>query len=377
MNLRSAPCGYVAFDDARRITTVNDDALRYLGYEASELVGQRLELLLPPSVRILFHTNVYPALAAGRRAEEIYALLRCKNGDELPVLFNAARRDLADGAETDCVFLAVKRRNLFERQLQRLETHSAAASTSVTNGQPANELTERLATLGVLLAGVMHEVKNPLTYVRGYIDLLSCELDDAARPLSREQLLEYVREASDGVSRVVELVSAVGMMSRVESAPPAPVDVGRIVDGAVRLVRHRIIRFAELTVEGPRPGPSVLGHEGRLAQVVMNLVINAGQALQSSAQGDGRICVSSFIERQHAVISVSDNGPGVPAALRERIFEPFYTTKPVGEGTGLGLAISREIVASLGGHLELVSTPEGGATFQILLPLLNEELTGL
>jgi PAS domain S-box-containing protein len=372
MRLQSAPCGHFAFDDSRRITAANDEAQRCLGYEEAELIGQNLSLILPTAVRMLFHTSVYPLLAEGKRAEEVYALLRGKTGEELPVLLNAARRQEGTDYQTDCVFLEVKRRNLFERHLERLEAKAGAGHRFGGHAaqEEAQEFAERMSTLGILLAGIMHEVRNPLAYVHGNLDLLQSELGDCRKPgWEPGPAQECIVEAQGGVSQILAMVNAVSMSSRTESAGSTAVDVARVVDAAVRLVHHRVMSAAELDVVGARPGELALAEEPRLAQVLMNLLVNAAQALQAQRRPAPRIRVSNFLERGRAVVEVSDNGPGVPASLRDRIFKPFFTTKPIGEGTGLGLSISRQIVASFGGTLELLSPPEGGATFRISLPL--------
>ncbi|RYZ02719.1 MAG: PAS domain-containing protein [Myxococcales bacterium] len=376
MRLQNAPCGHLAFDDNRRITAVNDETQRWLGFAEGELLGQNLGILLPTAVRMLFHTTVYPVLAEGKRAEEVYALLRCKSGDDLPVLLNAARHLEEGEYRTDCVFMAVKRRNLFERHLERLEAKAEAGA--LPRGEPgaaqpaaeAREFAERMSTLGLLLAGVMHEVRNPLAYVHGNLELLRDELSEAREPgWQPESAQECVAEAQSGVAQILELIDAVSMSSRAESVGPTSVDVARVVDRAVRLVHHRVISSAQLDVTSPPSTAQALAEEPRLAQVVMNLLINAAQALKAQTRPTPRIRVSHYVAQNNAVIEISDNGPGVPLALRERIFKPFFTTKPIGEGTGLGLAISRQIVDSFGGSLELSSPAEGGATFRILLPL--------
>jgi len=376
MRLKGAPCGYVAFDDERRITDVNDEALHYLGHAPGELIGQNLGVLLPPAVRMLFHANVYPALADGHRVEEVYALLRCKDGNDLPVLLGAVRREREGRYETHCVFLAVKRRDSFARHLERLEAcqpASGAGGTPAQAGSPValgnQEQTERLSTLGLLLASVVHEINNPLSYVQGNLDLFGIELGCAGvDPVSLSRLRECESGMRDGVERIRQLALSVSLVSRAPSDAVVPFHVGEAIDAAVRLVSPRVREVANLEVRGPRPGATVFGDPARLAQVVMNLVINAGQALSTGSQADNRICVSNATVGDAARIEVADNGPGIPEALHDRVFAPFYTTKPIGEGTGLGLTICRQIVSSLRGDLELRTSPGGGATFRISLP---------
>ena len=149
MRLKEAPCGHFAFDDERTLIAVNDEALRSLGHAPGELIGQSLGVLLPPAVRMLFHAKVYPSLAEGERVEEVYALLRRKDGSDLPVLLSAIRRERDGRYETDCVFLAVKRRDAFARHLQRLEATQPPtvvnAATSSARAASDRERAERLS----------------------------------------------------------------------------------------------------------------------------------------------------------------------------------------------------------------------------------------
>lgn len=374
MRLQVAPCGFFAIDDDRRIVAVNDKAQSLLGYGLDELVGKNVSMVLPPAVRILFQTAVYPVVAEGRPVEELYTLLRSRSGEDVPVLMSAARRREGEEHQTQFVFLAVKRRSLFERHLEHLEALRREVQTP-PEGRSASpstdgEIAERMWTLGLLLAGIMHEVRNPLTYVQGNLQLLSADLESPdPATFDWESARESVREASEGADRILELVRAVGTVSHVEPSRPLPVDVARVVETAARLVRYRLSRVAKLEVDGPKPGEVVLADEPRLVQVLMNLLVNAGQALEASRPAEPLIVVRHRTEGDLALIDVSDNGPGISETLRERVFQPFYTTKPLGEGTGLGLALSRQIIASFNGSLELAPSKGSGATFRICLPL--------
>jgi signal transduction histidine kinase len=291
----------------------------------------------------------------------------------VPVLMSASRRREGEAHETQCIFLAVKRRSLFERHLEHLEALHGGAQPAA--GSPASsaadgELAERMWTLGLLLAGIMHEVRNPLTYVQGNLQLLSADLESPdPATFDWESARESVKEASEGAERILELVRAVGTVSHVERSHPLPVDVARVVETAARLVRYRLSRVAKLELVGPTPGEVVLADEPRLVQVLMNLLVNAGQALETSRPVEPLIVVRHRTEGALALIDVMDNGPGIAEALRERVFQPFYTTKPLGEGTGLGLALSRQIINSFNGSLELAPSSGAGATFRIALPL--------
>jgi PAS domain S-box-containing protein len=235
---------------------------------------------------------------------------------------------------------------------------------------------ERMASVGTLAAGVAHEINNPLAYV---ISNLSFLREQLARPaLSPEQLVELrevVAEAEEGAGRVRSIVRDLRTFARAEAEEerPGPVDVARVVDGALRLVRNELSHRARL-VCALEPVPRVLGHEVRLGQVIVNLLVNALQALPDRAVEENLVRISLRAGRAGRVeLEVFDNGHGMPPEVQRRIFDPFFTTRDVGEGTGLGLSICLTLVQAMGGRIEVTSAPEWGSSFRVVLPALGVE----
>jgi nitrogen-specific signal transduction histidine kinase len=220
---------------------------------------------------------------------------------------------------------------------------------------------EKMSALGELLAGVAHELNNPLSVVVGHALMLREETTDPGT-LRR---IDKIGQAAERCARIVRSFLA---MARQEPAILAPVDLAATVAAAVDGLRHGanpVRAPLDLRLE---PGlPPVMADEGQLAQVVVNLVCNADQALEGAA--DPRIEVAAARVGEGLHLTVADNGPGVPDGLRTRIFDPFFTTKGVGEGTGLGLALCHRIVTSHGGAIAVANRPGGGAAFTVTLPL--------
>ncbi len=221
---------------------------------------------------------------------------------------------------------------------------------------------------------LLHEVSNPL----GALDInasLITELLGSARQAANDptrvlQLLETAAEAhADSVAAITQLKSLVtrSRQGRKSAAQPKGVscDSGRVVDATVRIVRHEVERVGriELVLES---SPMVAIESSVLGQVVLNLVLNAAQALRAEAKQDNRITVKVREADDMAQIIVSDNGAGIAAEHLDRIFDPFFTTKDA--GTGVGLAISRELITQAKGTIRATSEPGGGATFTITLP---------
>jgi len=228
---------------------------------------------------------------------------------------------------------------------------------------------ERLVTTGTLAAGVGHEINNPLTYVLGNLEVAMEELRELGSGSASGRLLELVSTLDDaraGAERIRRIVRGLRALGR-DDGPPVPTDVRTAVDLAVNMAMHELRQSATVRVDLGEV-PPVLADESRLTQVFVNLLVNAAQAFRDRDPSRNRVTVSVRRDRRTVVVSVADNGPGIAPEVLPRIYDPFFTTKPVGVGTGLGLAISHSIVSALAGELLCESTPGEGTTFHVRLP---------
>ncbi len=250
---------------------------------------------------------------------------------------------------------------------------------------------DRMAALGRIAAGVAHELNNPLSYVLGNLEMaretLPQLLDEMLRVHAKIQqdpdlaprvlklseqlrgLTSVVRDASDGADRVRGIMRDLKSFSRPDSDDRREsVDVMRPLDAAVRMAWREIQPRARLT-QDRQAVPLVLGVEGRLCQVFLNLLVNAAEALPDgeSRANEVRIATSTAADGQ-AVIEISDTGPGISPLQQQHLFEPFFTTKGPGRGTGLGLSICHDIVRAHGGTIEVFSEVGLGARFRVTLP---------
>jgi two-component system, cell cycle sensor histidine kinase and response regulator CckA len=228
---------------------------------------------------------------------------------------------------------------------------------------------DRLTALGVLSAGVAHEINNPLAYVLLNLEYLKRELPKAAHDPSRiESLMVRVQDACHGADRVASIVRDLRTFARGEETARQPVSLETAIEAAVNIAYPEIRTRARLE-RRYQTVPAVDGNAGRLEQVFLNLLLNATQAFaEGSEEVDNLIRVTLRSEGDQVVAEVADNGPGIPADLLGRIFDPFFTTKPVGVGTGLGLPICRGIVQTHGGEITVDSKPGSGATFTLSFP---------
>ena len=224
---------------------------------------------------------------------------------------------------------------------------------------------EKLAAVGQLVSGVAHELNNPLAGVLAYSQLLLSM--DAAADVETRQALETINHEA---SRAAKIVSNLLTFARQQPAERTDANLNAIVSDTLALRRYALRAAGiELDVALDPDLPRTWADPFQLQQVVLNLVANAEQAL-ADWLGPRRIALRTRQEDGNIVVSVSDTGPGVADEQRDRIFNPFFTTKPVGQGTGLGLSISDGIVRQHGGQIRVESTPGHGATFELRIPVL-------
>ncbi|GJD63032.1 response regulator [Methylobacterium frigidaeris] len=229
----------------------------------------------------------------------------------------------------------------------------------------------KMASLGELVAGIAHEINNPLAFIlahQGTVERLIGEVAGAVpegTPSRRalDKARDRVGSMRLGLSRIQDLVVNLRKFSRLDEGEMQTVNVPDAIENVLALIQHKL--GTRIAVRKDFSGAAEIRcSPALLNQVVMNILGNAADAIP----GEGTITVETTIRDDHDVIRICDTGPGVPEALRERIFEPFFTTKPVGSGTGLGLAIAYSVVQAHSGQLSVESSPEGGACFVISIP---------
>lgn len=232
-------------------------------------------------------------------------------------------------------------------------------------------LADRLASVGTLAAGVAHEINNPLAYVLANIGNARTLL--AATPAKIGTALEALAQAADGADRVRRIVSDLKTFARAPDEIREPIDLRNVARSAIALVSNEIRHRARLVRELGE-APMVLGNAGRLAQVVVNLLVNAAQAIPEGAADRHEVRIRTATDDLgRAMLEVVDDGHGIAKEIVPRIFDPFFTTKAHGEGTGLGLTICHGIVTGLGGSIDVVTTQGEGTRFRVILPAAPAE----
>jgi len=256
---------------------------------------------------------------------------------------------------------------------------------------------DRLSSMGMLAASVAHEINNPLAYVLTNLELLATDLPalvaaiarctsalhervgeptfarvigtslDGLGALQLGDVVDRATEALQGTRRICDVVKGLRTFSRVEQVERSRVDIERAVSSAIAMAQNEIRYRARLVTEF-RSVPKVWASEGKLSQVLLNLLINAAHAFEDADPSGALITMKTWVDGDSVCIGVDDNGRGIAPDNLARVFEPFFTTKGVGKGSGLGLAICRELVAELGGALTVTSQVGVGSAFLVRLP---------
>lgn len=240
---------------------------------------------------------------------------------------------------------------------------------------------DRLAAMGTLAAGVAHEVNNPLSYICSNLNFISEGVEalryllkappDEATPAhmlaTLDECLEALAESQQGARRIFHLAGNLKTFARGNDEPQELVDVQRSLEATLALCQRELRGRARL-VQQLGAVPPVVGNTTLLEQVFLNLLINAIQAIPEGAPGQHEVGIRLFVEQDHVVVEIRDTGAGMPEAMIQRIFDPFFSTKPVGTGTGLGLSISHGIITRMGGDISVESALGRGTCFRVRLP---------
>jgi signal transduction histidine kinase len=264
---------------------------------------------------------------------------------------------------------------------------------------------EKLASLGLLSAGVAHEINNPLAYIANNLAVLERDVrflmslvsiyETGHRALEVEQPevlhsvtrmadefdLDYVNEnmgklissTRQGVNRVADIVQSLRGFARVDRMAVDEADVRDAVRSAIEMIQARLVRRNIRVDEHLGTLPRVTGSPAQLNQVFLNLLVNAMQAIEATHRVDGQIVLTSSTSHGEVIVEVADNGCGISEEVLPQIFDPFFTTKSVGDGTGLGLSITHSMVQDHGGRLEVESIMGEGTRFRVILPVAGLE----
>ncbi|HST59025.1 MAG TPA: ATP-binding protein [Longimicrobium sp.] len=430
--LDGAPCGFVSFADDGTIMVANATLAEMLGYARGELEGRRMESLMGMGARIFYQTHFFPLVRMHGRAEEIFLLLRDKDGAEVGVLANAARHERGGAWVNDCVFMQVKERRRFEDELLRArraadqaraeaEDARALAEAQAAELREANETLEAQAmelelqhqqlqeaatemeaqaeelnavnlelierteeadrqrdaadeanrAKSSFLAVMSHELRTPLNAIAGYVQLLEMGIHG---PVTEAQLgaLDRIERSQ---KHLLRLINEVLNLARIEAGHVEymleDVHVPELLDAVRPLVEPQLAErgLAYEAEAGSRL--AIRADRDKVQQILVNLLSNA---IKFTPAG-GRVTVAAHAREDApgvVFVRVTDTGIGIPADKQASVFEPFVQVDMSrtrrSQGTGLGLAISRDLARGMGGDLRVRSEEGRGSTFTLSLP---------
>ena len=416
--LDRAPCGFLSFTDDGRIVDVNTTLVEALGYERSELVGRHVEATMGVGSRIFFQTHLFPLVAMHGRAEEIFLLLRGKQGGDVPMLLNAVRRE-RDGVQlTDCVLVRVRERQKYESELlaarrsaeealaklaerqraletantelavqqerlqeQATELEMAGEELRVTNDElllrteqlelARGEAEHANRAKSEFLARMSHELRTPLNAIGGYADLVTMGVHGPVSDAQREALGRIVRSQR----HLLRLINDILNLAKIEAGRVdyriEPVALATVVSATMQMVQPQITSKGLRCDASVPPDAVALADREKLEQIVLNLLTNAVKFTPAG----GRVTID--VARRDGApglvfLRVEDTGIGIAESKLPGLFEPFVQVRdaqtPGVEGTGLGLAISRDLARGMHGDLRVRSRPGVGSTFTVSLP---------
>ncbi len=238
-------------------------------------------------------------------------------------------------------------------------------------------ISDRMASMGTLAAGVAHEINNPLASVMANLELAANSLADLTAKVGSspdvEGIEEELQDAREGAERIRNIVRDLKIFSRSGEDRKGLVDVQRVLESTTRMAWNEIRHRARL-VKNYSAVPLVEASEAQLGQLFLNLVVNAAQAIPEgdADNNEVRVSVGEAVDGM-VMVEVADSGAGMPKEVQEQVFRPFFTTKPMGVGTGLGLSICHQIVAGLDGRIEYVTEAGQGTAFRVFLPPARHE----
>ena len=337
---RAAPDVVLTILSSGRIREVNDAAREVFGVDPIQLVGRTLSDLALPADRDALEETLREAFGGRAGRAEVRMAIDGDASAKRVVSFAASRLPQADPP----TLLLVGRDVTSERELRMRLMES-----------------DRLAAVGELVAGVAHEVNNPLSSISAFAQLLL--RDDTLNATQRDSL-EVIRSETQRASQVVKDLLAFARRSEPQQES---LDLNLVLTRSLKMRGYQL-DAADVKVELALADdlPTVVGDGRQLQQVCLNLLTNAVQAMEG--RGGGTLVVRTRGEGELVMLEMRDTGPGISDEVRARVFEPFFTTKPEGEGTGLGLSVSYGIVAAHGGTIAVAETSSAGTTFRVTLP---------
>ena len=380
--LDAAPDAIVCVEADGRIALVNAAAERLFGYRREELVGLRVEVLVPDETRLRhpqhrerYATDPRPRPMGGAGME---LAGRRRNGSTFPAEISLSAIETDEGTLITAAVRDVTDRLAAQAERERLRTQVERERLERQLHQ-----SQRLESLGQLAGGVAHDFNNLLGVISGYSAFVADEARSHPGGDGWQGVRDDIEQVQHAAERAARLTHQLLAFARREVVQPRVLNLNEIVESMLRLLQRTLGEHIEIVTQLSPGLDAVFADPGQAEQVIVNLALNARDAMP----GGGRLTIettntevdeayaasrSNLTPGRYVTLRVSDNGTGMTPDVTDRAFEPFYTTKPKGEGTGLGLATIYGIVVQAGGNVRIYSEPGLGTTVTVLLPVTGE-----
>ena len=383
--MEAAPDAMVCVDADGRVAAVNVQAELLFDYPRKELVGQLVEVLVPDQDRIAHpgHRAGYLADPRPRPMGAGMELARRRDGSTFPAEISLSAISTDTGMLALAAVRDVTERLEAQAERERLEAQAERERllTQAERGQLERQLhqSQRLESLGQLAGGVAHDFNNLLGVISSYAAFAAKGVARQDPEGQRQTISDDIEQVQLAAKRAADLTHQLLTFARQDVVQPRALNLNDTVTGLEQLLLRTLGEHVQLIIDMAENLPLVLADRGQLEQVLVNLAVNARDAMP----GGGKLTIQTVAEQidevaaaqngpppgPYVTLAVSDTGCGIPPQLLDRVFEPFFTTKPQGEGTGLGLSTVYGIMTQAGGTVRIYSEPDVGTTVRAYLPV--------
>jgi PAS domain S-box-containing protein len=378
----AAPDAMIAVDWDGSVTMANTQAVRLFGYPAGEFIGRGVATLVPAELRDVLdqeRTRYFADPETHRLQPGLKMSGRRRDGSTFPAEITLSSMPTENGLAVTAAIRDVSERLALDKERERLR-----AEAERERFERRAQQTQRLESLGQLVGGVAHDFNNLLNVIQGYTEFTAEEIQPLAQADPKlAPVLEDIEQVRAAAQQAARLTRQLLTFARHEVTRPEVLDLNEAVQNAGQLLHRTLGEHIELTISADRELWPVKADRGKLEQVLVNLAVNARDAMP----GGGRLTIDTgnvevdetyasgrpgLIPGRYIRLRVSDSGVGMDRATMDRLFEPFFSTKPKGRGTGLGLATVYGIVTGAGGTIDVYSEPGLGTAFSVLLPATSD-----
>jgi PAS domain S-box-containing protein len=382
--LEAAPDAMVCVDAEGRVALVNAQAERLFGHRREEITGQPVEILVPEAVRAqlpALRARCDAAAEPGPMSMGMLMTARRRDGTTFPAEVSLSAIDTDEG-----MLVTAAIRDISERLESQAERERLTAQAERDRLERQLYQSRRLESLGQLAGGVAHDFNNLLGVITGYTAIIREEVANAEPAADWEPVLAHLDQVQQAARHAAGLTRQLLAFARQEVIKPRALNLNDVVTSVQQLLIRTLGEHVDLVTDLDPGLPPVMADPGQIEQVLVNLAVNARDAMPSGGRLTIETIKLSIATRampgpedlpagEYVLVKVSDTGTGIPKDIIDRVFEPFFTTKPEGHGTGLGLATVYGVITQAGGHLKIYSEPGLGTTVTAMLPVTDQVAT--